>query len=99
MVSGCIKDDQERQSNCRHGPGLNAVFRPGDGNRPLLTRRNSILRSALRRLQHSSSLPSAPLPTSGVADAGGRIPRGRYDFVEGLLNPNGILIVEVNDGT
>ena len=38
MVSSCIKGDQERRSTHRYGPGFNGVSRPGDGNRPLITR-------------------------------------------------------------
>jgi putative transposase len=38
MVSSYIKGDQERRSDYRYGPGFNGVSRPGDGNRPPLTR-------------------------------------------------------------
>ena len=37
------------------------------------------------------------LPTSRVAHACSRIPWSRHDFIECLLNPDGILLVEVND--
>ena len=30
--------DQERRSNCKYGSGFKGVSRPGDGNRPLLTK-------------------------------------------------------------
>jgi hypothetical protein len=38
------------------------------------------------------------LPTSGVADAGGRVPRDGYDLVEHFLNPYGIVLIEMHDG-
>src|SRR5208282_1936857 len=36
-------------------------------------------------------------PASGVADARGRIPGSGDDLIEGLLNPDGIVLVEVDD--
>jgi peptide/nickel transport system permease protein len=41
---------------------------------------------------------SLRLPTPGVADACGRVPGNGWNLVVGLLDPDGVVIVEVNDG-
>ena len=37
------------------------------------------------------------LPTSGIADACSRVPGRRHDFIECLLNPDGMVRREMND--
>jgi hypothetical protein len=54
---------------------------------------NSISVRAARRIAQCDLW----LPTSRISDARSRVPRNRNDFVEGLLNPDGIVIVEMND--
>ena len=61
-----------------------------------LAQMNRMILNRVLPLRSIGQSAGASLPTSGVANAGRRIPRGRYDFVEGLLNPNGIVIVEAS---
>lgn len=46
-----------------------------------------------------NSILHRALPTPGVANARGRVPRNSQNLVERLLNPDGIMIVEVDNSS